>query len=108
MTLLEKCMAEHPGLNEENIVTWMCPCDFGYEDMADGCEQEGEVQKLCRDCWNRPADAACGGKSQPGEMRTDAEDGPPRAQGESAQSVERGRPGPSAPTDNGGGADNGG
>ncbi len=58
MTLLEKCMEEHPGLNKENIVTWMCPCDFGYEDTADGCEQEGAVQEICRECWNRPADAA--------------------------------------------------
>ena len=65
MTLLEKCKAEHPGLDEGNIVTWMCPCDFGYEKLNNGCEQEGEVQKLCRACWNRPADAAGGGKSQP-------------------------------------------
>lgn len=64
MTLLEKAMQEHPGLDEGNIVTWMCPCDFGYEDMADGCEQEGAVQEICRECWNRPADAAGGGKSQ--------------------------------------------
>lgn len=65
MTFLEKAMQEHQGLNEEKIVTWMCPCDFGYEDMADGCEQEGDVQEICRECWNRPADAAGGGESQP-------------------------------------------
>ena len=53
MTLLEKAMAEHPGLNEEKIVTWMCPCDFGYEKLDDGCGQVGAVQEICRECWNR-------------------------------------------------------
>lgn len=53
MTFLEKAMAEHPGLNEEKIVTWMCPCDFGYEKLDDGCEQEGAAQEICRECWNR-------------------------------------------------------
>ena len=53
MTFLEKARREHPELDEEKLVTWMCPCDLGYEDMADGCEQEGAVQEICRECWNR-------------------------------------------------------
>lgn len=50
MTLLEKAMAEHPGLNEKKIVTWMCPCDFGYGKLEDGC-----CNTACRECWNREA-----------------------------------------------------
>ena len=65
MTLLEKARREHPGLDEEKFVTWMCPCDLGYEKLDDGCEQEGAVQEICRECWNRQADAAGGGESQP-------------------------------------------
>ena len=55
MTFLEKAMAEHSGLNEEKIVTWMCPCDFGYEKLDDGCGQVGADQEICRECWNREA-----------------------------------------------------
>lgn len=79
MTLLEKAMAEHPGLNKGKIVTWMCPCDFGYEKLDDGCNAAAgdDEKKTCWECWNR-----------------EAPDGPPRA---------------SAPTGSGeGGAGNGG
>ena len=65
MTLLEKAKQEHPELDEEKLVTWMCPCDLGYERLPDGCGQVGPVQEICRECWNRPADAAGGGESQP-------------------------------------------
>ena len=65
MTLLEKAKQEHPELDEEKLITWMCPCDLGYERLPDGCEQEGAVQEICRECWNRQADAAGGGESQP-------------------------------------------
>lgn len=57
MTLLEKARQEHPELDEGKLVTWMCPCDLGYESLSDGCEQEGAVQEICRECWNRQADA---------------------------------------------------
>ena len=77
MTLLEKAMAEHPGLREGKIVSMMCPADLGYSDATPLCREFEEAEHaLCWDCWNR-----------------EAPDGPPRA---------------SAPTDNGGGADDGG
>ena len=53
MTLLEKAKQEHPELDEEKLVTWMCPCDLGYESLPDGCGQVGAVQEICRECWNR-------------------------------------------------------
>lgn len=54
MTLLEKAMQEHAGLNEDKIVTWMCPCDFGYEKLDDGCEQMAvDGAEACVRCWNR-------------------------------------------------------
>ena len=56
MTFLEKAMAEHPGLDEGKIVTWMCPCDFGYEKMEDGCNAaagDDDEKKTCWECWNR-------------------------------------------------------
>ena len=63
MTFLEKAMAEHPGLDEGDIISFMCPCDFGYEKLNDGCAQPGgNVMKKCKACWNR-----------------EAPDGPPRA-----------------------------
>ena len=65
MTLLEKAKQEHPELDEGKLVTWMCPCDLGYESLPDGCGQVGPVQEICRECWNRQADAAGGGESQP-------------------------------------------
>ena len=67
MTFLEKAMQEHAGLNEGKIVTWMCPCDFGYEKMEDGCNAAAgdDEKKTCWECWNRQADAAGGGESQP-------------------------------------------
>lgn len=56
MTLLEKCRAEHPELDEEKIVTWMCPCDLGYERLPDGCEQMAvDGAEACVRCWNREA-----------------------------------------------------
>lgn len=58
MTLLEKAMREHPGLEADKLVTWMCPTDLGYEDLPDGCGKVGPVQEICRECWNRQADAA--------------------------------------------------
>lgn len=66
MTLLEKAKQEHPGLDEGKIVTWMCPCDLGYESLPDGCGQVGAVQEICRECWNRQADAAGDGKKEGG------------------------------------------
>lgn len=58
MTLLEKAKQEHPELDEEKLVTWMCPCDLGYESLPDGCErQPANGQNTCWECWNRPADA---------------------------------------------------
>ena len=53
MTLLEKAMQEHPELGEDKIISWMCPCDMGYERLPDGCEQEGDVPESCWECWNR-------------------------------------------------------
>ncbi len=57
MTLLEKAKQEHPELDEGKIVTWMCPCDFGYEKMEDGCNAAaGDYEKkTCWECWNRKA-----------------------------------------------------
>lgn len=56
MTYLEKAMKEHAGLNEGKIVTWMCPCDFGYERLPDGCHQmAASGVEACRECWNREA-----------------------------------------------------
>lgn len=55
MTLLEKAMQEHPGLDEDRIISFLCPCDLGYESMPDGCEQVGAVHEVCRVCWNREA-----------------------------------------------------
>lgn len=55
MTFLEKAMAEHTGLDENRIISWMCPCDLGYEILPSGCEQEGAAQEMCRKCWNREA-----------------------------------------------------
>lgn len=63
MTLLEKARQEHPELDEEKLVTWMCPCDLGYEKLDDGCErQPANRQYTCWECWNRQADAAGGGE----------------------------------------------
>lgn len=54
MTYLEKAMKEHAGLNEGKIVTWMCPCDFGYEKLDDGCNSMAASGiEACRVCWNR-------------------------------------------------------
>jgi hypothetical protein len=54
VTLLEKCRAEHPELDEEKIITWMCPCDFGYEKLDDGCNSmAASGLEVCRLCWNR-------------------------------------------------------
>ena len=59
MTLLEKAKQEHPELDEEKLVTWMCPCDFGYEKMEDGCNAAAgdDEKKTCWECWNRQTDA---------------------------------------------------
>lgn len=65
MTLLEKAMAEHTGLDEDKIISFMCPCDLGYEKLDDGCNQmAASGTEACRVCWNRQADAAGGGESQ--------------------------------------------
>ena len=54
MTLLEKARREHPELDEEKLVTWMCPCDLGYESLPDGCEQMAvDGAEACVRCWNR-------------------------------------------------------
>lgn len=54
MTFLEKAKQEYPGLDEGKIITWMCPCDFGYEKMEDGCNAAGaDVKETCYSCWNR-------------------------------------------------------
>ena len=54
MTLLEKAKQEHPELDEDKLVTWMCPCDLGYESMPDGCNQMAASGiEACRVCWNR-------------------------------------------------------
>lgn len=59
MTLLEKAMQEHPTLDEDRIVSFLCPCDFGYEKLDNGCNPDGaDVDEVCGKCWNRPADAA--------------------------------------------------
>ena len=56
MTLLEKCREEHPGLDEGDIISFLCPCDFGYEKLNDGCDQPGgNVLETCKACWNREA-----------------------------------------------------
>ena len=75
MTLLEKAMAEHSGLNEEKIVTWMCPCDFGYEKLDDGCGQVGADQEICRECWNREAPDGPPRASAPTDNRGGSENG---------------------------------
>ena len=54
MTLLEKAMQEHPTLDEDGIISFLCPCDFGYETLDDGCNPSGEdVAEVCGRCWNR-------------------------------------------------------
>ncbi len=54
MTLLEKCMAEHPGMREGKIVSMMCPSDLGYNNAPPLCQEHEEAEcALCWDCWNR-------------------------------------------------------
>lgn len=56
MTLLEKAMAEHTGLDEDKIISFLCPCDLGYEKLDDGCNQmAASGTEACRVCWNRKA-----------------------------------------------------
>ncbi len=56
MTLLEKAMQEHPTLDEDRIISFLCPCDFGYEKLDDGCNQmAASGTEACRVCWNREA-----------------------------------------------------
>lgn len=56
MTLLEKAMQEHPTLDEDRIISFLCPVDLGYEDGV--CVEnlaEADEQEACRRCWNREA-----------------------------------------------------
>ena len=66
MTFLEKALRENPQLDEQRITTYLCPSDLGYEQTPDGCTAATEcIGKICGACWNRQADAAGGGESQP-------------------------------------------
>jgi len=70
VTLLEKAMQEHAGLNERKIVTWMCPCDFGYEKMEDGCNAAAgdDEKKTCWECWNRETPSTAEAVSEAGNV----------------------------------------
>ena len=70
MTFLERFKQEHPGFNgdDETVVRCACQEDFGYEarEGARLCAAETACSDdACAECWNRQADAAGGGKSQP-------------------------------------------
>ena len=115
MTLLEKAMAEHTGLDEGKIISFLCPCDLGYEKLDDGCNQmAASGTEACRVCWNRQADAVGGGESQivcSAAVEKCKEKREPEAFFGNRKAVRETPDGPpraSAPTDNRGGSENGG
>lgn len=56
MTLLEKAMAEHSGIEESEMVRMICPEDLGYVNSSHLCQGRGYEEAgfdRCWKCWNQ-------------------------------------------------------
>ena len=55
MTMLEKIKKANPKADQEAVITYMCPEDFGLEKLLTPCPAMETVfcREECEKCWNR-------------------------------------------------------